>query len=587
MNAKILAAVVAVFYLLCILLLVGATAVKAEEIIIDMRDFIDGDLVIDGFELKNKTRLSIHAIGAELQHSDDMYAGGWILNADTREAVWILNEEDTRRFKRSKQIREYEDEITLPAGKYETYFYAGQPFYFDGINLKIDDLGKAFEIIGKIFDGDDEDHYLYDSEDLDDLMFQIKAPDGSFTKYNPVTEMYKNAIVNFSRPEDDFYEKKGFTLKRDMTMKIIAIGEYSSGDRVFVDYGWIYDANSRKKVWQMDKWNTSWAGGGRKNRVFVDEVTLSKGDYVACYATDDSHSFGEWNVLPPYDPLYYGMVVFPAKKDDIKQVADFTDTYKEPIVIKIDKVRNGQYKHKGFTLEKETDLHVVALGEYGYTDEFVDYGWIENVDENDIIWEMTEDNTEHAGGASKNRKFDGIITLQGGNYVAYYVTDGSHAYRRWNATAPLEKKMWGITIYGAGKGFDSAAVKIFDELPTDGKVLVNLTGIGDDEEARQSFKLDKSQKVRIFAIGEGKSGEMDDYAWIEDADTDDIIWEMTYRKTRHAGGAKKNRMVETRIYLDKGEYNVYFITDGSHSFPEFNASRPDYPQKWGITITRE
>jgi len=147
--------------------------------------------------------------------------------------------------------------------------------------------------------------------------------------------------------------------------------------------------------------------------------------------------------------------------------------------------------------------------------------------------------------------------------------------------------MWGITIYGVGKEFDSASVKTFDELPTDGKVLINLTGIGNDEEARQSFKLDKSQKVRIFAIGEGTSGEMNDYAWIENADNDDVIWEMTYRKTRHAGGAKKNRMVDTRIYLDKGEYNVYFLTDGSHSFPEFNASRPDYPQKWGITITRE
>ncbi len=587
MNIKIFAAGVVAFYLLCILLLVGATSVKADETIIDMRDFLDGDLVVDGFELNNKTRLSIHAIGAELEHSDDMYASGWILNADTREPVWVLNDEDTRGFDRSEHLREYKDDITLPAGRYEAYYYAGQPYYFDGYNIKIDDLGEAIDIIRKIFNKDNEKRYDFDTGDLNDLMFQIQAPDGSFEKYNPVTEMHENTIVDFSRPEDDFYEKKGFTLKKDMTLKIIAIGEYSTGDRVFVDYGWIYDANSRKKVWQMDKWNTSWAGGGRKNRAFVDDVMLPKGDYVACYATDDSHSFGEWNVLPPYDPLHYGMVVYPANKDDINQVADFTDTYKEPVVIQINKVRNRQYKHKGFTLKKESDLHIIALGEYGYNDEFVDYGWIENVDENEIVWEMTEDNTEHAGGAAKNRKFDGIITLPAGNYVAYYVTDDSHAYRNWNASAPLEKTMWGITVYGVGKDFDSASVKTFDDLPTNDKVLVNLTGIGDDKEVRQSFSLDKSQKVRIYAVGEGRDGEMFDYGWIENAKSDDIIWEMTYRKTRHAGGDKKNRMVDTQIYLDKGEYNAYFTTDDSHSFPNFNAARPDYPQKWGITITRE
>jgi len=589
MSLKVFLSGVIAFFLLCVLFLVGATIAKADEIIVDMRDFAEGDLVVDGFELKNKTRLSIHAIGAELKHSDDMYAGGWILDADSREAIWILNEEDTRRYQRSKQVREYEDEISLPAGRYEVYYYAGQPFYFDGINLKIDDLGKAFELLGKIFDDEDidEDNLIYDSDISEDLMFQIKAPDGSFNKFNPVTEIYENNIIDFSQPEDDFYEKKGFTLKKDMTLKIIALGEYSPSDRVFVDYGWIYDADSRKKVWQMDKWNTSWAGGGRKNRAFIGETKLPAGNYVACFATDDSHSFGEWNVLPPYDPLHYGMIIYATNKSDIKQVADFEDTYEEPIVVQIIKVRNKQYKNKGFTLKKEADLHIVALGEFGYSDEFADYGWIEDVSENEIIWEMTEDNTEHAGGASKNRKFDGIVTFPAGDYVVYYVTDDSHAYRRWNASAPLEKKMWGITIYGAGKNFDTSIVSTFDELPQNSNILASLIGIGDDEEVRQNFKIDKSQKVHIFAIGEGKSGEMFDYGWIENEDTDEVIWEMTYRKTRHAGGDRKNRLVDTHISLEAGNYNVYFLTDGSHSFPDFNASRPDYPQKWGITVSKE
>ena len=365
----------------------------------------------------------------------------------------------------------------------------------------------------------------------------------------------------------------------------MAIGEYSSGDRVFVDFGWIINAETRKKVWQMDKWNTSWAGGGRKNRSFVGEVKLPAGNYVAGYATDDSHSFGKWNVLPPYDPLHYGLAIYPASDGDRKHIREFTDDYSEPVIISLTRIRDDKFRQKGFTLKKGTDLHVLAIGEFGYQDEFVDYGWIEDAVTGEVIWKMTEENTEHAGGGKKNRKFDGIVNLPAGSYMAYYVSDGSHSYRDWNAAAPIDRDLWGISVYGIGKNFDVSGIETFDDIPENSNILVRIIGIGDDEEIREPFTLDKSRKVHIYSLGEGKSGTMYDYAWIEDADNGDVLWEMTYRKTRHAGGAKKNREVNTDILLDAGRYYVYYVTDGSHSFPDFNASRPDYPQKWGITIT--
>ena len=70
---------------------------------------------------------------------------------------------------------------------------------------------------------------------------------------------------------------------------------------------------------------------------------------------------------------------------------------------------------------------------------------------------------------------------------------------------------------------------------------------------------------------------MDDYAWIEEAGTGRVVWEMTYRMTEHAGGAKKNRMFNDTIRLDKGEYVVYYETDGSHSYEDWNASPPTGP----------
>ena len=41
---------------------------------------------------------------------------------------------------------------------------------------------------------------------------------------------------------------------------------------------------------------------------------------------------------------------------------------------------------------------------------------------------MTYRATEPAGGAPKNRRFDGVVTLPAGEYVLRYETDDSHSF---------------------------------------------------------------------------------------------------------------------------------------------------------------
>ena len=110
------------------------------------------------------------------------------------------------------------------------------------------------------------------------------------------------------------------------------------------------------------------------------------------------------------------------------------------------RVRDGQYLEQAFRIRKKGTVQIYALGEYG-NGEFADHGWIESAGDERIVWEMTRRNTDHAGGAEKNRVFEGAIRLRAGEYELVYRTDDSHAFGAWNATPPRDVHGWGVRLY--------------------------------------------------------------------------------------------------------------------------------------------
>jgi hypothetical protein len=138
-----------------------------------------------------------------------------------------------------------------------------------------------------------------------------------------------------------------------------------------------------------------------------------------------------------------------------------------------------------------------------------------------------------------------------------------------------------------GNGFNSKNFSKLSkgDITKDSNILVKMVMVRDDERRRDKFTLNKQSRIHIYAIGEGNRDEMYDYGWIIDDRTNRAVWEMTWRNTEPAGGARKNRMYDDDILLDPGTYEVYYISDGSHSFNDWNASRPDDPVNWGITIS--
>jgi hypothetical protein len=312
-------------------------------------------------------------------------------------------------------------------------------------------------------------------------------------------------------------------------------------------------------------------------------LQLPAGKYLAFYVTDDAHQLGSWTETPPFDPASWGLTLTVENQAD--RVAARVFEYQpvpNPAFASLNRMDDDELRWQRFALSRPMDIRVYALGEVSGRS-MRDYGWI--VDNSGyVVWSMEYGQTAPAGGAEKNRVFEGSVHLGAGQYTAYYATDGSHSFRGgWNADAPMDGEYWGLTLGVASPKEEAAVQRLADDAAESG-VLARLTQMRSDREETAEFTLPARSPVRIYAVGEGR-GEMNDYATIVDQAGREV-WKMSYPETIGAGGSNKNRRADRVLTLEAGTYQVRFQTDGSHAWKDWNAELPDDPLAWGITVYR-
>ena len=565
---------------------------EAQQIpIVNWNDFGAGELRAERFEVVRPAAVSIQGMGARPDydrddwddwegHQDYALAYGWILDLETRKPVWSMAREiRPGKLWSKKGIARVDAKVNLPAGKYALFYFCGigkGQYYF--FNFDEDD-GGFWKGLGKFFGSKDR---YFSEKDRRKLFFTVTAEKSHFRPL-AADPLEAKTTLSITQPRNSSFKSLNFKLSEPAMLSVYCLGENPPGDDQPADGGYIQDMRSRKKVWELAYSRTEHAGGAEKNRTFFGKVSLPAGDYQLVYFTDDSHTFGRWNAPPPYDPEFWGvsLIAEPGQKKIVP-----VEPAKEPVVVQFLRVRDNELLSTGFVLDKPFDLRIYSIGEYSERDNsFVDYGYIEEAATGERIWEMTRANTEPAGGADKNRMFDGVVHFALGKYLVRYVTDDSHSFGDWNSTAPYDQDHWGIVVAGIPGSFDSKAVRPYNEEVESKEVLVKMVGVRDDDEREQRFRLTKTTSLNIYAIGEGSRDGMYDYAWIENNQTGRTVWEMTWRNTLPAGGASKNRLYDDIVILPPGSYTVRYVTDGSHSTSDWNATPPKDPFNWGVTIS--
>jgi CubicO group peptidase (beta-lactamase class C family) len=113
-------------------------------------------------------------------------------------------------------------------------------------------------------------------------------------------------------------------------------------------------------------------------------------------------------------------------------------------------------------------------------------------------------------------------------------------------------------------------------------VVASIESVGNNADETIEFTLDRCTPMRIYAIGEGGESGMQDFGYIENVATAQIIWNMYFYETESAG-YYRNRRVDRALSLPPGTYRLRFQTNDTHAFADWG-DRPPGHRFWGITL---
>jgi hypothetical protein len=384
------------------------------------------------FEVRRPTPVQLYAVGELAERPADY---GWIESAETGERLWEMTPENTEPAGGLARNRSFRGSLELPAGVYRAVFVT------DGEHAVDDWRG----------------HPPVDPAGWGLSLSAASAED--VVAFDPWAA--RRPLVSIMQVPDDASYSHRFEVRQPVQVVLYGLGEISHGE--LYDYAEL-SKEGAGTVWKMSEEASTPAGGSDKNRMEVAFLKLEPGTYTLSYVTDNSHAYGDWNAEEPAHPERWGVTLFPLaatlEAGAVRVLSSSQGSSVPPVppptpggpspdaeaLVAWSRLGREANERAEFTLEAPSRLHVVALGEITASGQH-DYGRIERAGTGEVVWEMTLANTQQAGGAERNRRFDGVVELPAGTYVVSYRTDFSHHFGDFRDEAPDSPEAWGMAVY--------------------------------------------------------------------------------------------------------------------------------------------
>lgn len=384
----------------------------------------DDEFHEQAFRLDREVRLRVYALGEHSHGSRSSFDGAWIEDLATGERVLDLSALHGASAGGVSRNRRIDQPLALPAGDYLVVAGTDDSHSYDGFHGSAPHDPEFWGITLVAADAASSSHFRTIERPSD------RAPDLAMT-----------AVGNGE------LRRAAFRLDAPTRLRLRVMGEANSSGWAFVDQGWILDLDTRELVWAMDDRLCRSAGGFERNLVFDGEIGLPAGRYLALYATDGGHAFGDFFSVAPFRPEDWGLQIWDLSEDGHMQVLDEVPAgaWLESALLAVVGVGDDEDRVVPFELERETALRVTVTGEARGDDVF-DSAYLRGADSRRVVFEPDWNSAEWAGGAERNQRVSAALTLPAGRYEVVVETDGSHSSAGWSGAAPWDPDAWGIVI---------------------------------------------------------------------------------------------------------------------------------------------
>ena len=155
------------------LILIPISVFAQDNVLVDLSEFYAQDVNVAGFSLTSSQEIKIETAALTPHRSNYPVSDAWILNSDSRDVVWLLEDADDT--DSDDDITFYDDAISLEPGNYEVYYST----YFkhkNGYWERDDYRGNGF--FSRLFRGfsdDNEDDWYIRRRDYKKLFIKISG----------------------------------------------------------------------------------------------------------------------------------------------------------------------------------------------------------------------------------------------------------------------------------------------------------------------------------------------------------------------------------------------------------------------------
>ncbi len=164
----------------------------------------------------------------------------------------------------------------------------------------------------------------------------------SYVQSMHTQKKYLASILEVSDYQD---LKKEFEINESKNVLIVSVGEGLGG---MWDYGWLTNSNDDTLFVQKKSTDLyNYFSGNGKNRIYIKLVSLDKGKYNLYYKSDDSHSYGNWNTVPPIDTTWWGIQVFDIPENDLSKIKNWLTETENRQLIQGDNTSIVKYQKDG------------------------------------------------------------------------------------------------------------------------------------------------------------------------------------------------------------------------------------------------